>query len=560
MAARSAVSRRGLGSILIARGLLTADQLRAAFEQQSISGQRLGEIVVEEGWVAPLDLALALSEQHNLPFIDVLDAEVEQEVAAALPEHLAHRYRALPIRQLDEQTVLVAIADPSDIQSIDGLRLALKRRIELGVSDEGDLGVAQRRIYRNGVGLADPEEDAAEGSDEREDIVTAAAGAPAVKYVHSTLEHCIAEGASDIHFEPEEDRLVVRARVDGMMREMATIPKRLQSSVIARLKVMASLDIAERRAPQDGRMFVKVAANPVDLRVAVLPTTFGEQVVVRVLQRTTRALDLTELGMNPLAEASFSRAISAPHGAVIACGPTGSGKTTTLYAALELLNDPTHALMTIEDPVEYQVRGVAQVEVRPRSGLTFAQGLRTILRSDPDVLLVGEIRDEETARIAIQAAMTGHLVLTSLHTNGAASAIERLKDMAIEPGLLSAAVTCVVAQRLARRLCLECRQPYSPDAADLEELEIAGGPVPSLYEASGCARCGRTGYRGRVALYEVMPVTERIRSLVRASTDEIFLAAVEEGMRTLRQEGHRLAIEGVTSLSEVRRVTGGQLA
>jgi type IV pilus assembly protein PilB len=227
-----------------------------------------------------------------------------------------------------------------------------------------------------------------------------------------------------------------------------------------------------------------------------------------------------------------------------------------LYSALQLLNDPTRALMTIEDPVEYQVQGVAQVEVRPRSGLTFAQGLRTILRSDPDVLLVGEIRDEETARIAVQAAMTGHLVLTSLHTHGAASAIERLKDMAVEPGLLAASVSCVVAQRLARRLCLECRQPYEPNGADIEELETGGGPVPTLYEAAGCARCGRTGYRGRVALYEVMPVSERIRSLVRASTDEIFLAAVEEGMMTLRQEGHRLAIEGITSLSEVRRVTG----
>lgn len=561
MPPRSAVSRRGLGAILVGRGLLSADQLRSAFERQSASGQRLGEIVVEEGWVSPLNLALALSEQHHLPFVDVLDEEIEEAVALALPEHLARRYRALPVRELDEHTVLVAVSDPADVQSIDGLRLALKRRIELAVADEGDLGVAQRRIYRSGVDVADPDEEAPEGDDEREDIVVGAAGGgPAVKYVHSALEHCIAEGASDIHFEPEEDRVVVRARVDGMMREMATIPKRLQSSVTTRLKIMAALDIAERRAPQDGRMFVRVGANPVDLRVAVLPTTHGEQVVVRVLQRTTRALGLSELGMNPVAQASFVQAISQPHGAIVACGPTGSGKTTTLYSALELLNDPNRALMTIEDPVEYAVQGVAQVEVRPRSGLTFAQGLRTILRSDPDVLLIGEIRDEETARIAVQAAMTGHLVLTSLHTHGATSAIERLKDMGIEPSLLSASLNCIVAQRLARRLCLECRQAYTPDATDMAELEMVGGPVPTIYEATGCARCGRTGYRGRVALYEVLPVGARIRSLVRATTDEIAAAAAQAGMRTLKQEGLRLVIDGVTSLSEVRRVTGSQLS
>ena len=561
MAARSAVSRRGLGAILVARGLLSADQLRRSFEQQSISGQRLGEIVVEQGWVSPLDLALALSEQHNLPFVDILDEAIDEEVAALLPEHLAQRYRALPVRVVDERTVLVAVSDPADVQSLDGLRLALKRKIELAVADERDLGVAQRRTYRSGGDLGEARDAVQKGKDDREDIVVGAAGGvPAVKHVHSALEHCIAEGASDIHFEPEADRVVVRARVDGMMREMATIPKRLQSEVTTRLKIMASLDIAERRAPQDGRMFVKVGMDPVDLRVAVLPTTHGEQVVVRVLQRTARAVGLAELGMHPTAQAAFVQAISQPYGAIVACGPTGSGKTTTLYSALELLNDPTRALMTIEDPVEYAVPGVAQIEVRPRSGLTFAQGLRTILRSDPDVLLIGEIRDEETARIAIQAAMTGHLVLTSLHTHGATSAIERLKDMGVEPSLLSASLNCIVAQRLARRLCLECRQAYTPSAEDMEELEMDGELVPTLYEATGCARCGRTGYRGRVALYEVLPVRERLRSLVRATTDEIAAAAKQEGMRTLNQEGHRLAVEGVTSLSEVRRVTGGQLS
>jgi len=560
VAAGSSVKRRGLGSILVARGAIGADELRRAFERQVTTGQRLGEIIVEEGWVSTADLALALGEQHHLPFVDVLDEEIDDELAHTLPEQLAYRYRALPVRLLDDETALVAVADPGDIHSVDGLRLALGRKVELAIADERDLAVALRRVYRNGLELEDRNADAPEKPEDREEILNSAGGAPAVKYVNAALSHCIAEGASDIHFEPEEKRIVVRARVDGIMREMATIPKQLQSGVISRLKIMASLDIAERRAPQDGRMFVRVDGSPVDLRVAVLPTTRGEQVVVRVLHRATRLMRLSELGMNPEAEVDFVRALSQPHGMIIACGPTGSGKTTTLYTALQLLNHPARVLMTIEDPAEYQVEGVAQIEVHPKGGLTFARGLRTILRSDPDVLLVGEIRDEETARIAIQAAMTGHLVLTSLHTQNAAGSIERLKEMGIAPSLLSSALTCIVAQRLARRLCLECRRPYTPTKEELDELEVAESTIPTLYEPTGCARCARTGYSGRVAMYEIMPVRGALRSLVRRSADEIFSAAVQSGMRTLRQDGHRLVLEGVTSLGEVRRVTGDQLA
>jgi len=560
VAAQPAVRRRGIGAILVSRGVLSAEELRRAFELQATTGQRLGEIIVEEGWVSSADLALALSEQHNLPFVDVLDEKIDDELAQALPEQLAYRYRAIPIRAVNDETVLVAVADPGDVQSVDSLRLALERKVELAVADERDLATVLRRIYRSGLELDRSNEDGLETTENREEILSSATGAPAVKYVNTALGHCIEEGASDIHFEPEDDRIVVRARVDGIMREMTTIPKRMQSGVMSRLKIMASLDIAERRAPQDGRMLVNVGGKPVDLRVAVLPTTHGEQVVVRVLQRATHMLSLSDLGMSPEAEADFVRAISQPHGAIIACGPTGSGKTTTLYTALQLLNHPARVCMTIEDPVEYQVRGIRQIEVRPKSGLTFARGLRTILRSDPDVLLVGEIRDEETARIAVQAAMTGHLVLTSLHTQNAASSIERLTDMGVEPSLLSAALTCIVAQRLARRLCLECRKPYTPSAEELEELEADPTLAPVLYEPVGCARCARTGYRGRVALYEVMPLRGRLRNLARLSVDEIFSEAVQAGMKTLRQDGHRLVLEGVTSLPEIRRVTGDRFA
>ena len=552
--------RRGIGAILVSRGAVTADALRRAFELQVATGQRLGEILVGEGCVSSVDLAHALSEQHNLPFVDVLDQELDDQLTHALPEQLAYQYRAVPVRVLDDEAVLVAVADPGDVQSIDSLRLALKRRVELAVADETDLAVVLRRVYRNDFELEDSSRDVVEKNENREEILNSAAAAPAVKYVNTALAHCIEEGASDIHFEPEEDRIVVRARVDGIMREMTTIPKRVQSGVMTRLKIMAALDIAERRAPQDGRMCVKVGGSPIDLRVAVLPTTHGEQVVVRVLHRATRILGLSELGMNPTAEADFVRALSQPHGVIIACGPTGSGKTTTLYTALQLLNNPARVLMTIEDPVEYQVEGVRQIEVQPKSGLTFGRGLRTILRSDPDVLLVGEIRDEETARIAIQAAMTGHLVLTSLHTHNAASSIERLKDLGVELGLVSASLSCIVAQRLARRLCVECRRPYEPSAEELEELEVGVGPAPTLYESTGCARCARTGYRGRVGLYEVMPLRGDLRSLLRLSAEEISSAAVRLGMRTMGQDGHRLVLEGITSLSEVRRVTGDRLA
>jgi type IV pilus assembly protein PilB len=342
---------------------------------------------------------------------------------------------------------------------------------------------------------------------------------------------------------------------------MTTIPKAMQPGVISRLKIMGHLDIAERRAPQDGRVSVRLAGQPLDLRVAVMPTTNGEQVVLRILHRAVSKPDLAELGMTAVAREPFERAIRQPYGAVVVCGPTGSGKTTTLYTALHMLNDPGRVLMTIEDPVEYQLKGVNQIEISPKSGLTFARGLRTILRSDPDVLLVGEIRDEETARIAMQAGMTGHLVLTTVHAHNAASSIERLKDMGVEPGLLASSVNCIVAQRLARRLCTDCREAYWPTDEELEEMGLLKqkGQV-YLHRPKGCGRCGTTGYRGRVALYEVMPVEGELRGLIQGSTAEIFDAAVRLGMTTLRQDGLRLCFEGVTSLEEIRRVSGDRLA
>jgi type IV pilus assembly protein PilB len=554
--------RLPLGSLLVREGLLTPEQLEQALAEKERTGHRLGEIVVERGWAQPHDVARALAEQHGLEFVDLAKAQLEPAAANLLPEKFARRYDALPVRFVDEDLVLVAVSDPTNVVASDDLRLALGLNVRLAVAPAPDLHSTIARVYRTHVDVGDIEEEPEEDETAVEDIREGAAtSAPAIKLVNSLIARAIDEGASDLHFEPQAKQLVVRARIDGVMRRMTTISKSMQPAITSRLKIMGELDIAERRAPQDGRVSIRFGGQPMDLRIAVLPTTHGEQIVLRIMNRAGGRLGLQQLGMSPEAEESFSRAIRQPYGAVIACGPTGSGKTTTLYAALDMLNDEDRVLTTIEDPVEYQTPGINQIEVNPKSGLTFARGLRTILRSDPDVLLVGEIRDEETARIAIQAAMTGHLVLTTLHTHNVASSIARLTDMGVEPSLLATSINCIVAQRLARRLCLNCRESYWPDEHEREELglTVEAGEV-WIYKSVGCIQCAGTGYSGRVALYEVMEMRGKIRKLVGAgSTDEIFAAAVEQGMKTLRQDGIRLCLAGVSSLDEVRRVTGDRM-
>ncbi len=552
-----------LGSLLINRGLLTVDQVKRAFEEQQLTGKRLGEIVVGHGWVSSADLARALADQAGLEYVDLAETELQTEAAMLLSKELAFRYQAVPVRFLGEDLLLVAVADPTDVGRADDLRLALGHNVRLAVSEPADLERTIKRLYRTQIDVEEVSADVEELFAlvaKREDIAESTDDTPAVKLVHATIAQAIEDGASDIHFEPQEEDMIVRARIDGVTRPVATIPKQMQLGVISRLKIMGNLDIAERRAPQDGRVSIRFNGNPLDLRIAIMPTTHGEQVVLRIMHRAVSKPDLSELGMTPGAREPFEAAIRQPYGAVVVCGPTGSGKTTTLYTALHLLNEPGRVIMTIEDPVEYQIRGINQIEISPKSGLTFARGLRTILRSDPDVLLVGEIRDEETARIAMQAGMTGHLVLTTVHAHNAASAVERLKDMGVEPGLLASSVNCIVAQRLARRLCTDCREAYWPTDEELEQLELLEqkGKV-YLHRSKGCGRCGNTGYRGRVALYEVLPVAGEIRRLIDGSTDEIFEAAVRNGMTTLRQDGLRLCLEGVSSLEEIRRVTGDRL-
>jgi type IV pilus assembly protein PilB len=553
-----------LGDMLVRDGLLTPEQLREALADKAENKhKRIGEIVVERGWVSSRDLAGALAEQHGLELVELAQSPIDEAAADLLPERLARRYRAVPVRFLAEDSVLVAVADPTDVVASDDLKLALGLNLRLAVAEADDLERTLTRIYRTEVELEGASDIGVEPELEEveEDIKeSAATSAPAIKLVNSVLSRAIEDDASDIHFEPEAKELVVRARIDGVTRRLTTIPKAMQAAVISRLKIMGELDIAERRLPQDGRVSIRFAGHPMDLRIAVLPTTYGEKVILRIIGRLTHKLGLADLGMSAEAEEAFVRAIRQPFGAVLTCGPTGSGKTTTLYAALELLNEEGRVLTTIEDPVEQQLAGVAQLEVSTKAGLTFARGLRTMLRSDPDVLLVGEIRDEETARIAVQAAMTGHLVLSTLHTYNAASSIARLKDMGVEANLLATSVNCIVAQRLARRLCRECREAYVPEGEDLAELGPDAGEQATLYRPRGCVHCSETGYRGRVALYEVLPIRGKVRRLLGGSTEEILAAALEQGMKTLHDDGVRQCLAGVTSLDEVRRVTGDRFS
>jgi type IV pilus assembly protein PilB len=554
--------RPQLGELLLRDGVVTAEQLAACLAERDADGGRLGEILVRHAIATPGQIARALAEQHGLDYLELMRFDLDPEATSLLPENVARRLSALPVAFAEDGVAIVAVTDPTDMMASDDLRLALGNNIRLAVVSGPDLGRTLDRVFRHAVSLelaADVEEE----EEEQVEDVTAAdpTDAPAIKLTNQIIASAIGEGASDIHFQPQPHAMVVRARIDGVMRRVAEVPAQLQAAVTSRLKIMGELDIADRRVAQDGRVSIRYNGNPVDLRIAVLPSSFGEQVVLRILHRATARRTLGDLGMSAEAEAVFTRALKQPYGAVLTVGPTGSGKTTTLYAALEFLNDDERSLATIEDPVEYQIPGITQVEVNARAGLTFASGLRTMLRSDPDVVLIGEVRDEETARIAIQAAMTGHLVLTTLHAHNAASSIARLRDMGVEQSLIATSVNCIVAQRLARRLCLHCREAYVPTRAE----QIADGidgilePDEQLYRARGCGECADTGYSGRVAIYEVMPITGRLRHLIEASTEEIFAAAVEAGMTTLREDGIRLVRAGVSSLEEIHRVTGDRL-
>jgi type IV pilus assembly protein PilB len=559
-------SSRLIGDVVVDLGFATREDVDIAVAEGRATGTATGQVLVQSGTISADELSRVLAERFGLDHVDLMAYNVDLDASRLVPATVARRHEAIPIGFGDDGTLLVAMADPSNVLAVDDIALLTGQRVRptLAAPDDitlliGRVAGAQHAVTAQSVADAAAGEDGYNGSFGGEDLAESADDAPVVRVVHSLIQQAIERGASDVHLAPQGDGLHCHLRIDGVLVETASVPATMAPSVIARIKIMAELDIAERRAPQDGRMGVAIDGRTIDIRVVSLPLVGGESVVLRILDRRSGTISLDELGMPEHAVNPFIRACRRSHGAVLVTGPTGSGKTTSLYAALQTVNSGERSILTIEDPVEYRIDGIKQMQVNPKAGLSFATGLRSILRADPDVVMVGEIRDRDTAQIAVEAALTGHLVLSTLHTNDAPTAATRLIEMGIEPFLVASAVECVVAQRLARRLCDDCRVPVKIPAAALVAAGLDAGGAIDAYEADGCPRCGGTGYRGRIGLYEVMPMTEDVRGLIleRAPAATIGAAACAQGMRYLREDGLDKVLAGVTSLKEIARVTGG---
>jgi type IV pilus assembly protein PilB len=554
--------------LIAATGLITPDRLA---QIRSRAGQgSVAEAIVAEGAASGEGIARTLAGRFGLPLVDLAFSGVEDEAVKVVPLHVLERVVAMPYAIADGY-LKVAIADPANISGIDELRLATRYPLEIGVASRDDILLEIRRLVRAseafGARAAIDDAYAVEEVEEEADDLEAEDGisdAPLVRLVNSVIFQAAEDGASDIHFEPQEEALAVRFRVDGVLQEVQRIPKRMAAGVTTRLKVLAKLDIAERRKPQDGRISLNAAAagRMLDIRVATLPTVEGESVVMRLLDKSKKPPTLEELGLSDEMRAQLNRIINRPTGALLVTGPTGSGKSTTLYAGLNVINRPEINIITVEDPVEYRLAGVNQVQINNRAGLTFAAALRSILRSDPDVVMVGEIRDGETAKISIEAALTGHFVLSTLHTNDAPGALTRLNEMGVEPFLVGSAVTGVLAQRLARKLCTHCCEMYQPSVDELLKARVspevaAASDGMAFYRKRGCPRCNQTGYRGRIGIYQLLEMSEQLETLAvqKASREDLERAAISEGMRTLWDDGVAKVAAGLTSVEELARVS-----
>jgi general secretion pathway protein E len=559
-----------LGAILEQKFALPEAKLLEALNIQQNKGGRLGEILIRLRAIEEDQLIQALAFQFELPWLPQLEAgQVDQEWIKKVPIHFARRYRVLPLKT-EEGSVIVATTDPLETVPLDDLRLLLGLPVKPILTSGISLLACLNRVYDEAASPAGAEkvmediaandnlEQLAYALDEPQDLLDATDEAPIIRLVNSVLFQAVRQRASDIHFESFERGLVVRYRIDGVLYPVLTPPKHLQASIIARLKILAGLNIAEKRLPQDGRFTIRTAGKDVDLRVSVLPTAHGERVVLRLLEKENKLLNLSEMGFSADRLSVIQQLIQLSHGIILVTGPTGSGKTTTLYAALSQINAPDKNIITVEDPIEYQLLGIGQMQVNPKINLTFAAGLRSILRQDPDVIMIGEIRDRETAEIAIHASLTGHLVFSTLHTNDAASAATRLIDMGIEPFLVASSVVAVLAQRLVRRVCKDCRQAYHPDDEELIRLGIVPPKArPMFYRGTGCAACSQTGYRGRTGIYELLVMDDEIRRLIgtKADSTAIKQAAVSKGMITLKDDGADKVFHGITTTEEVMRIT-----
>lgn len=563
--------RKRLGEILIAGGAITQTQLEDALKAQKALGLRLGEVLVRQGLVTEEDILRTMQSQLGLPSIDLNRVVIPEQILRLLPENVVRKYTVIPV-ELNNAQLLVAMSDPTDYFAIDDLRLAAGMMVKPCLAKKGDLLRAIDRYY----GKSEAEKAAREYAKQLGVAPVAAASqsaiaavgnagmeivdeesTPIIKFLNTIIENAVNNHASDIHIEPIDEELRVRFRIDGVLREIMRTPASMAGPVVSRVKIMADLNIAERRLPQDGRISYLVGGKGIDLRVSTTPTMYGEKVVLRILDKSSVILEKDALGLQGKDLEWFDDLISKPYGIVLVTGPTGSGKTTTLYTALNQLNTPEKNIVTLEDPVEFNFKGINQMQVNAKAGLTFATGLRSILRQDPDIIMVGEMRDNETAEIAVRSALTGHLVLSTIHTNDAASAITRLIDMDIEPFLISASILGIISQRLVRRICPQCAAPYLAGTKEHVLLGIAEETDLLLKKGQGCSYCHGSGYKGRIAIFEIMPISTGHRQLIdrQATADELRDYAVAQGMTTLKQAATRQVIEGVTTVDELLRVT-----
>lgn len=556
-----------LGDLLIEQGLLTQEQLKFALDEQKRTGRKLGRVFVESGFVTEDGISKALARQLRIPFVDLKNFTPKPDLIKLLPEAPARRFRAMVLDQLPDGRLQVGLSDPTDLQAYDEITRILRREIDLAVLAESELLAMVDRVYHRGeqiTGLA--KELTAELGDmpiEFGDLLgnaTGAEDAPVVKLLQTVFEEAMRLRASDIHFEPQEKSLRIRFRIDGMLHIQTEADAKVSSAVALRLKLMSGLDISEKRLPQDGRFNIKVRSNSVDVRISTLPTQYGESVVMRLLNQNTGLLELPRIGMPERVLERFRHALKRPSGMVLVTGPTGSGKTTTLYAALNELNSPEKKLITVEDPVEYRLPGLNQVQVHEKIDLSFSRVLRTVLRQDPDIVLVGEMRDQETAEIGMRAAMTGHLVLSTLHTNDAVSTPIRLLDMGVPRYMVALSVHMVVAQRLVRVICGNCREPYTPTPNEHEWLRYElGNEVDqhAFYHGRGCSHCGNTGYQGRSGVYEFLEMSDKVVSAINDDDPGVFMRVAREQMagETLRRDAVRMAVAGRTTISEAMRIS-----
>lgn len=561
--------RKRLGDILVEAGVISKEQLQEALSKQKILGKRLGKVLVETGMTTEDSIATTLAAQMSIPYLNLNEITIPPEVLTTIPDGIVRSHSLIPVR-LDGNRLQISMTDPLDLFIIDEITFQTGYELDIGISTESQIEAAIKHYYGNSDSLQNAVDNlAAERKTEVTldesffttfDLNEEEQNVPIINLVNTIIQQAINDKASDIHIEPDEEIIRVRYRIDGILNELMKAPKTIQSELLSRLKIMAQMDISEKRLPQDGRIKVKVQNKSIDLRVSSLPTVFGEKIVIRILDKSRMSLTLDQVGFDEDLLKLFKTLSSAPNGIVLMTGPTGSGKTSTLYAAINFVKSPQINITTVEDPVEYLIPSINQVQVRPEIGLTFARTLRSILRQDPNVILIGEIRDFETAQIAIESALTGHLVFSTLHTNDAASAITRLIEMGVEPYLVASAVIGVGGQRLVRKICPSCKIQVSANDEEAALLAENGLADSKLYQGKGCLTCRKSGYSGRTAIHEIMTINDEIHSLIldSASARDIRTAAVKAGMRTMRLDGLQKAIKGVTTIGEVMRLTRGE--